>query len=183
MASHDELIKVTKSWIADFVIAQALCPFAQVPFDEDRIAYAVTSATKDRAVLEALWDCCSRMLAPAEEGRISNMFLLLPEVKMYLDLLALDDVCTTFMKESTLDAVFQTVCFHPDFRFAGESTDAAGHYVNRSPVPMLHILRVDEVAAATAHISDAKDIPLANKQKLEAIGSETLAAMLHKYIP
>jgi len=181
MASHQELIKVTKSWIADFVISYGLCPFAKQPFDDGLIAYAVSSATADQDILASLWDSCSQML-DIDTARISNMFLLLPSINTFDRLLAVEDLCIGFMMESTLDTVFQLVAFHPDFRFGGEPEDAAGHYVNRSPTPMLHILRVAEVAEATAALANADDIPDRNKALLEQLGSDTLAATLHKYI-
>ena len=52
----------------------------------------------------------------------------------------------------------QTVGFHPRFQYAHENPDDASNLTNRSPYPMIHILRVDEVAQAIDEYGDTDRI-------------------------
>lgn len=42
----------------------------------------------------------------------------------------------------------QIAAFHPDFTFGDASTSDITNYVNRSPLPMIHLLREEEVTRA-----------------------------------
>ena len=42
----------------------------------------------------------------------------------------------------------QIASFHPQFEFGDNSDNSAGNYTNRSPFPLIHLLRVDNVSNA-----------------------------------
>ena len=74
--------------------------------------------------------------------------------------------------------VLQLASFHPDYQFAGEPEDAASHFSNRSPFPMIHLLREDMVSRALDTYSNPEQIPERNIQTLEDLGLERLQQML-----
>jgi hypothetical protein len=47
-----------------------------------------------------------------------------------------------------LDGVLQIASFHPDYQFADENKEDMSHCTNRSPYPMLHLLREDSLDQA-----------------------------------
>jgi len=66
--------------------------------------------------------------------------------------------------------MLQLVGFHPDYCFAGvEETDPA-NYTNRSPYPMFHLIRQDELAAALESWPDPESIPRRNVALLRELG-------------
>ena len=65
--------------------------------------------------------------------------------------------------------VFQVATFHPDYRFADTEPDEIGNYTNRSPWPLLHLLREDRVEAALASWPNPEAIPKRNIQVLRAL--------------
>ena len=85
--------------------------------------------------------------------------------------------------ESVLDQLdlrgkVQVVAFHPDFVFAGEKLGDPGAFTNKSPYPLLHILREKDVTEAVRTHPDVKSIPKANVERMREIGNESLKKML-----
>ena len=85
--------------------------------------------------------------------------------------------------ESVLDQLdlrgkLQVVAFHPDFVFAGEKLGDPGAFTNKSPYPLLHILREKDVTEAVRSHPDVKSIPKANVERMREIGNESLKKML-----
>ena len=71
-----------------------------------------------------------------------------------------------------LNGEIQIASFHPDYRFAGSSDDAIENYTNRSPFPMLHLLREASVERAVAAFPDADAIIERNMATLNQLGVE-----------
>jgi len=70
------------------------------------------------------------------------------------------------MEDLSLNEEFQLVVFHPNFLFADGSKDDPANFTNRSPYPMIHILRSDSVSKAIDHHPNVENIPLENMEKL-----------------
>ncbi len=51
------------------------------------------------------------------------------------------DIADALLDELELAGVIQIASFHPQYRFEGTMKDAIENYTNRSPYPMLHLLR------------------------------------------
>lgn len=85
-------------------------------------------------------------------------------------------------------AQFQLVGFHPAFVFAeaphtpwaGAMGDDPCHYTNRSPYPMLHVLRQDSVRIAAESHSDSRSVSEANEQLLREVGKGHLDELLNR---
>jgi hypothetical protein len=74
------------------------------------------------------------------------------------------------------EGTYQLVGFHPQYQFAGTEPDDAENYTNRSPFPMLHILRESSVSDAVATTRDAALIPQRNIATLDGLGTTALKA-------
>jgi hypothetical protein len=68
------------------------------------------------------------------------------------------------------------VGFHPRYQFAGTAVDDAENYTNRSPYPMLHILRESSVDRAVETSADAVLIYDQNVTTLNQLGAIELEA-------
>src|SRR5690606_13416144 len=74
------------------------------------------------------------------------------------------------LSRSGLKGIYQIASFHPDYRFSHSEHDTPGNYTNRSPYPMLHLLREDSLESAVAGYPDTNDIPKRNVALLENMG-------------
>jgi hypothetical protein len=78
-----------------------------------------------------------------------------------------------------LRGVIQLASFHPGYQFAGTAPDAVENYTNRSPYPMLHLLREASVSAATSGARHpAGAIPRRNVEVLRGLGRDKVLGRL-----
>lgn len=168
-------ITITQHWVLDFVIGLNLCPFARQPFNKQKIRFATTEKTDAEDILLAFWDEVQHLLkTPKEE--VSNTLFILSSVdwdfESFLDIYY---VAEELLEEQGLQEHIQLAGFHPDFQFEETGFEEPVNFVNRSPIPMIHLLRVDEVAEAIESHPDAEGIPDRNKKTLDNIGYKELA--------
>ena len=50
-------------------------------------------------------------------------------------------ICDNLLVQLGYEGVLQLATFHPQYLFEGEDEDDMSHFTNRSPYPMLHIIR------------------------------------------
>ncbi len=172
------VIDATKHWISSIVVGLNLCPFARRVFDADRIRYVVTDVT-NIAELKAELIRELKLLAVAGRATIETTLLIHPGVLCdffdYNDFLGTADV---LLQELGFDGEIQIASFHPDYQFAGTSSDAVENYTNRSPYPMLHMLREVSVTEVSANPDDLLRIPERNIETLRAIGIRAMQKRL-----
>ncbi|OWK43540.1 hypothetical protein FRUB_03139 [Fimbriiglobus ruber] len=77
-----------------------------------------------------------------------------------------------------LQGVIQIAGFHPNYQFAGTSPNAVENYTNRSPYPMLHLLREDSITAVAGDPERLLDIPRRNVEVLKRLGRQEILARL-----
>ncbi len=162
----------TRRWIEKAVIGLELCPFAPVVYIADRIRYRVSSAA-DEETLRA--DLAQELtaLAAAPENACETTLLIHP--RALADFAAYNAFLDTADRE--VDALglrgeIQIASFHPHYQFAGTASDDIGNYTNRSPHPMLHLLREASVERAVAANPDASAIYARNIETLRRLGIE-----------
>lgn len=176
-ASDDALVfERTRRWIDRFVVELNLCPFARRELDADRVGFAVTRTRSAQQLLAELLRELHRLQG---DETIATAFLIHPEALQ--DFLAYNDFLgdvDQLLEDSGLEGVFQVASFHPEYQFAGTAAGDAENFSNRSPWPMLHLLREDSVTAAVAGHPDAQGIPDRNIAVLKQIGGEALRARL-----
>ena len=153
------IIAQTKKWILDVVIGCNFCPFASREVKKDSIRFEVIEGNK-ALVLKALSEAFTKMNARPE---IETMFLLLPKnFSGFAEYLKLVEGAEKLIKKSDYEGIYQVASFHPGYLFAGSSMDDAANYTNRSPYPMLHILREESVSRAIDNYPDTEKIPEKN---------------------
>jgi hypothetical protein len=172
------VIEQTRAWIRTIVIGLDLCPFARGPFEAERIRYTVSGAHTPEGLLDAFVEEL-RTLCDADPARVETSFLIHPyaltDFYAYNDFL---DVVDEAIRDAGMEGIVQVVGFHPHYRFAGTHPEAVENHTNRSPYPMLHLLRESSVARAVAAYPDTDRIPRRNIRTLRALGWARLKAML-----
>lgn len=77
----------------------------------------------------------------------------------YLDLV---DKGERLLTKENYEGIYQLASFHPHYLFAGSNENDPANYTNRSPYPMLHILREDSITKALKNFDDPDSIPKKN---------------------
>jgi hypothetical protein len=76
-----------------------------------------------------------------------------------------------------LEGVIQVASFHPQYQFAGTDPDDITNYTNRSPYPILHLLREASVSAAVAAFPEADLIYQRNIDTMLRLGIDGWIAL------
>jgi hypothetical protein len=165
MANSNKYLDLTKQWIERLVIGLNLCPFAKHSFDNGLIHYELSDSDDFRPMMEELVNLIEK-LNSTEVEEISNALMIYSSDVSFEYMLDLEYSFLGLLEEAGLDTKYQTVVFHPQFRYEGEETNAHGNFTNRSPYPMIHILRAEEVSNAIAMTINVDKIPENNAAKL-----------------
>lgn len=80
------------------------------------------------------------------------------------------EVCDSTLVELDLEGEIQIASFHPQYCFAGTDPEDIENYTNRSPHPMLHLLRESSVERAVESVPDTDAIYLKNIRTLRELG-------------
>ncbi len=168
----------TRCWLEQRVLKDNLCPFAHQPYKNDLVRIIVTDSARQEYLLDDVLHEL-RHLASLPAETLETTLLIHPGVLEdfhdYNDFLDLVDGLLT---QEGYEGVFQVASFHPDYQFADTVEDDAENYTNRSPWPMLHLLREASLEQAIASHPDVNGIPQRNIALMQEMGTETLAADL-----
>jgi hypothetical protein len=165
-------IAATRHWLERAVIGLNLCPFARAVHLKEQIRW-VESPARDVPGLLAELVHELQLLAAAEPATVETTLLIHPHVLSdFLDYNDFLDLADAAIEELGLAGVLQVASFHPDYRFAGTAPDDVDNLTNRSPHPMLHLLREESIARAVAAFPDTAAIYERNIATLRRLGVE-----------
>ncbi len=170
------MVAATRCWLETAVIGLDLCPFAEAVHRDKRIRYAVTAA-EDAAALRDALAAELQYLAHADPDEVETTLLIHPRVfgdfPDYNDFLGETEA---LVKRLGFEGEIQVASFHPHYQFAGSTPDDVANCTNRSPYPMLHLLREASVERALDGWEAAGRDPAAiyrkNIETLRALGRE-----------
>jgi uncharacterized protein len=172
------IIDHTRRWIEAVVIGLNLCPFAGRVFNEDKVRYVVTDARDERSLLADLaveLEALASSRAPGVETTLLIHPRALTSFAAYNDFLDQGD---RLVEALALEGTIQIASFHPDYQFADAGPDAVENYTNRSPYPMLHLLREASISEVADDRTELLAIPRRNIATLKALGRDKVRTML-----
>ncbi|MHA1569621.1 MAG: DUF1415 domain-containing protein [Alphaproteobacteria bacterium] len=168
-------IESTRCWIEKVVIGENFCPFARRVMEQDAIRFVVCHEAEPVEVLQSLMAEIRQLDTRPD---IETGLLILPrgfaDFDAYLDLAALAE---QLLIEQGYEGVYQLASFHPDYRFADSAAVDAADYTNRSPWPMLHLLREASLERALIGYPDPESIPQRNIEHARARGAAALRTL------
>lgn len=177
---QERLIDPTKRWIAEFVIALNLCPFARRVFDTNRIRYVVSNARDEEELGRQLSSELLRLKnAPRQEIETTIVILsyLFTDFRDFNDYL---ETANRILVDDGFEGEIQIASFHPRYQFAGTRADDVENYTNRSPFPILHLLREVSISEVSSDPSFLQGIPGRNIDLLNQIGRDEIVRRLQK---
>lgn len=165
-----------RQWVDTFVVGLNLCPFAKAELVRKRVHFAVSEATGEQALLEDMARECERLDLDED---IETTLLIIPGMLHHFpDYNQFLDLADGLLEQMGLDGVYQLATFHPGYQFAGTGPEDAENYTNRSPYPVLHLLREVSLDRVLGDDPDADRIPQRNIDLMNRMGTEKLRALL-----
>lgn len=176
-ATDLEIIEATRRWVEQVVVAFNLCPFAKRELVKDRVRFVVSKAKDEATLLDEL--AHELALLNVDEA-VETTLLIHPQVLQdfyhYNDFLEAAD---ELLVDMNLEGVYQVASFHPDYQFGGTEPDDVENYTNRSPYPMLHLLRENSLSEAIDNYPEVDLIPERNIDCMNEQGLEKMQTLLN----
>lgn len=154
------------------MVGEGLCPFAHpvlsrlhIELSEDTDLEQVTMHFMQHL----------RYVADADPEQIPTSLFVTPNV-----LSSFDEywnwvlICDNLLAQMGYEGVIQLATFHPHYVFEGEDENDMSHFTNRSPYPMLHLIREDDMEQALASVRFPERIPERNRQHMRKLGKQGL---------
>jgi hypothetical protein len=166
----DEIIAGTRRWLEKSVIGLNLCPFASGPYRDNRVHFCVSEQRTASGLLEELRTELANLHTANPVDRETTLLIhpwVLADFREYNDFL---EVCEGAVDELGLEGELQVASFHPRYQFAGTQPEDIENYTNRSPYPMLHLLREASVERAVAATGDTEEIYRRNIRTMRELG-------------
>ncbi|WP_020473535.1 DUF1415 domain-containing protein [Zavarzinella formosa] len=174
------VIEETRRWIQSIVIGLNLCPFARRVFNDNTIRYVVSEATDEQSLLT---DLATEMnnLATVPRTEVETTVLIHPAVfHDFLDYNDFLDPAEHLLETLGHEGVLQLASFHPQYQFGGTKPDDVENHTNRSPYPMLHLLREESITEIADDQEALEAIPERNIETLRKLGREAILEKLRE---
>jgi hypothetical protein len=176
MTNSTHIIKHTQAWISNFIIQHNICPFAKREFEKESIHYEVVISEKLENQLQELLYSCEQL---ERETEIETSLLIVPnglsDFDDYLDFL---ELANELMHQQGYEGIYQLASFHPDYCFDGVDAGDASNFTNRSPYPMLHLIREVSLEKALESYPEPEKIPARNIEHTQEMGTQKLEKIL-----
>jgi hypothetical protein len=158
LPADDTVVALTQAWVAEAVIGLNLCPFAKSVYVKQQIRYVVSHADNEADLAQQLLDELQHLQA-ADPELLDTTLLIHPGVLQdFYDYNNFLDVADQVLEDAELDGTIQIASFHPQYQFADALPDDIDNYTNRSPFPVLHLLRESSIDRAVAAYPEASAI-------------------------
>lgn len=175
---RQRIIAQTRAWVDRAVIGLNLCPFARAAQAGGRIHYELSTAREPGQLLDDLGAAIAD-LAAADPARIETTLLVAPwTLGNFLDFNDFLDPADELLARMGMVGEIQVASFHPDYRFADTDADDIGNATNRSPYPILHLLRESSIDRAIEAGADAEAIVDRNLRTLRDLGPQGWARIM-----
>jgi uncharacterized protein len=173
---------MTRRWLEKSVIGLNLCPFAAAPYRDNRVHFRVSEQRSASGLLEELRSELADLHAADPLRRETTLFIhpwVLTDFIEYNDFL---EVCDATVEDLGLEGELQVASFHPRYQFADTQPEDIENYTNRSPYPMLHLLREASVERAIAAAGDPEEIYRRNIRTLRKLGHSGWQRLFQEHI-
>ena len=173
---ENEITGSVRQWVETIVVNMNLCPFAKRELLKERVRFVVTEAITEEQLLLSLK---SELEYLDGEPSVETTLLIHPHVLQdfddYNQFLSYAD---SLLMELKMEGIYQVASFHPHYQFEGTDVDDVENYTNRSPYPLLHILREASLERVIAETADVAQIPARNIELMNSLGRDKLAALM-----
>jgi len=176
MQSDESIIQHTQNWVRDVIVDLNFCPFAGREVERDSIRYIIDHANTTEDRLHHVIDECQHL---DKNSTTETTLLLFPTgLDEFDDFLDFIELAETLLEQQGYEGTYQLAHFHPYYQFANTAIDDAANYTNRSPYPMLHLIRETSIEMALKHYPEPEMIPERNIEHVRKKGKLHMQALL-----
>jgi uncharacterized protein len=166
----------TIAWIRSFIIKYNICPFAKHTVNQETIVIDIVQQSTLEQALETMMSTIVRM---DKDPEIETVLLLFPYLfSNFDDYLEFVSLAEELLSLSGYEGIYQLATFHPKYCFADVVATDVSNYTNRSPYPMLHILRESSIEKAIDYYGDTSNIPDNNIAMMDELGLDKIMTLL-----
>jgi hypothetical protein len=169
-------VLATKEWLNDIVIGLNICPFAKKEFVNNTIHYHLSKTEQVKTALHEFIEQCQYLQNHAE---LETTLIIYGNgfrgFDRYLDLV---DYANDLLVDSGFEGVFQIASMHPEYCFDGEDYDDASNFTNRSPYPIIHIIRETSMSRVLSVYNEPEKIPENNIKLTQEKGANFFQQVL-----
>jgi hypothetical protein len=174
--SENSIIKQTQCWVSTVIVECNFCPFAKRELERGSIRYSVVQDTALDICLHAVID--ESIFLDSNDTTETTLLIFPNTFSEFADYLQFVEMAETLIMQHGYEGVYQLASFHPDYVFADAESNDAANYTNRSPFPMLHLIREASVEKALANYPEPELIPERNVKYARAEGKDAMKARL-----
>ena len=174
--THESIIAACRGWVDKVVVAENFCPFAKREQDKGSVRYCVATGNGLEQAVQFFADELMRL---DDTPEIETTLAIYPTgFEDFDDYLELLELAQEVLESIGYEGRYQIASFHPEYCFEGVEEDAAENYTNRSPFPMLHLLREASLSQALANYPAPESIHERNVEHARQLGRDELQGRL-----
>lgn len=156
-------------WLNEVVIGLNLCPFAGKPTRENRVRFVISAATDDEMLLQDL-QREMELLDEKSADEIETTLVIIPNhLQDFFDYNQFLHWAAQLIKRNSWTGVYQLASFHPNYCFANAEPDDPENLTNRSPYPIVHIIREASLERALEYFPDVETVPHNNMKRMRGL--------------
>ncbi len=172
----ERTVQTVRQWVETLVVGMNLCPFAKREMVNNRVRFATTTSITEEQLLIALQT--ELELLNTDTSVETTLLIHSRVLQDFFDYNRFLSYADSLLVEMGLEGIYQIASFHPDYQFDGMNPDDAENYTNRSPYPMLHLIREASLERVIADYPEIDQIPVRNIALMNGIGQDKLQALL-----
>lgn len=174
----DNIIASVRYWISQTIIGYNFCPFARREFVKNTINYTVSSLN---SIEPALYELVDELTYLDKNPATETTLIIFPQgFEAFDDYLDLLDYANQLIERMEYSGTYQIASFHPEYCFDGVESSDPANFTNRSPYPILHILREASLDKALENYDEPESIPDTNIQVAREKGVQTFVDILKR---
>ena len=166
----------TENWLKSVIIHYNICPFAKAVVEKNAVHYCVDESLAMEENLQTLIDEAQRL--DSDSGIETTLLIYARAFTGFDDFLDYLELANKLLAMQGYSGMYQLASFHPHYCFEGTNETDAANYTNRSPYPMLHLIREASIEKALAFFPNPENIPIRNIKLTQELGLEKMQTLL-----
>lgn len=156
---HADIEENIWAWLKNVIVGLNFCPFAEKPIKEKRMQILVVDGDLHSSfeIREKILQEMLRMKDNSGTTLVVAPDFYPDDFVGFLDFIA-TDLEDGIMEDYDLHGTIQIAPFHPCFMFDESKENDVDNYTNRSPYPIFHLLKEEEVTRAVESIGGESTI-------------------------
>jgi hypothetical protein len=168
--SNDQIEDSVSKWVKNVIVGLNFCPFAEKSRSTNKL---FTHIVRGDDVEEILSNVLYESILRSDDT--GTTLIVCPDLfpDDFLGFYEVVAQAEMMLQDNELEGVIQIAPFHPQFQFQGSEKDGVDNLTNRSPYPIFHILREEEVDSAVRKLDgDSSRVWQRNIDLLERMEEE-----------